>query len=715
MFPLALIDDAVQQIQTASDGIVASTQSTPFENVKMPISFGTPDAVLSNVIKQTKSHIIVSGEYTFKQQTVDDDAILECWGTQPLAQRLVMGTVGNKLRKITLTLNRPGTAAGNLQAHIYSDVGNNVGALVGSSELVAVNTITQGVKQGYTFTFTTQVALQANTVYWVVLTSTAANTSKINWYCRITGADATNPAAYQSGGVWTKVGTKNMVFILIGYHTEGTVEIPIKLVVGPEYQKVYLNTVNVASSSTTASIINADTSEVMYDNLADGQSVLLNPTNTPNIKFKAVLKRDPAIDNDHPKLNSVGFISKCYPGKYQFVDRAFSGTDHSNHLISTGFQRFSGGLQLANASGTGVDTVWKRSYNTGYSNSSGYCVNGAGHKVTQKFYTKVPILVSSFNFMTTGSAGGNVKCSIWLDDGSGKPGVALSDGVTVNASAANTQYVATFVASVEVPPGVFHVGIEYIASYVCLAFYNGGNFEGYGFTYANGVLVNNGCLVMGVTRHIKHGSIESKLSFPGVNEHGLLYPLTYMPQGSTVKFIVTDPVSGDEIITLNNNEKCSLALINTQLLTDITVITELTKNGNSPSVGLCYHYHGSVMSPTPIKRHVIKRYTFINLSAVGNFLTIEGKGKVLYMDITGSSNTGVSGDKHRLRLDGDSVVEYMYYNIISPTRKYLQPDFIFGDVVGPVMFEFRNKLEWDLTLRYSTGATGVIVVALEVD
>lgn len=716
MFPFALIDDAAQQIQTAADAVVAATDATSFDGVKFPISMDVPDRVLTRTIRDADGIKFASDEYAFKQQTADNDVSLECWDGQSLAQKFITdASVGNKVRKITLTLNRIGSTSGALTASIYADDGGKPGTLLGSSTAVNISTIS--AKGNVTFTFGTELALTKNTVYWIVLTSTGTSANKIVWYCKTSNPDATYPAAVKVGvGEWTINSDKNMTYILIGYYTTASAEFPVKLAVGPEYQSAYFSATVDANSSVTVDIKNADTGDILYANLTNGQAVALNPSNTPNLKIIASLTRDPGQTLTNPILSAIGFSGRTYQNKYQFIDRDFRPTAYSKHIVGNmGLVRTSGGLKLVSSTGT-----LKANSDAGYVDAStgSYGITSAEHKMTQLYYTDVAVTITGFRMRVKGAATSYAfDGGVWLDN-AGVPG-ALQGSLKNSGQLGTTDGVwktITFDTPVEIPAGTyFHVGAQYNLVAIYGSTY-ATPFEGQHVTAAAGTIYRTLSYAMDLYGKCASASVTSELILPGVKEHGLVYPLAYLPAGAGISMVISDPLTGMAFHTLGTGEKCSLALLPTELFNRIKLAMTITQNLGSPDpvIGLCYTYTGSEMAPEPVKRYKIMTYTFGALGAAGNYLTINGRGKVLAMSISGSAASSVYGDGHKLTLDNLNVAYYRFYNVTVKTLSYLWTNFNWAGADNAINFEFNEKLSWDLTEYYGAQNGGSITVALEV-
>lgn len=723
MFPFALIDDAAQQIEKAADAVIAATEAIAFESVKFPISMDVPDRVLTNTIRDTDGIKFAADEYAFKQQTSDNDVSLECWSGQFLAQKFITDTEkGNTVRKITLTLNRIGGTSGQLTVSIYADnSGVPASSALGNSNTVAINTIS--AKGNVTFTFGTELALVKNTVYWIVLTSTGDSSNKVVWYCKTASPDPAYPAAVKVGaGSWTINSDKNMTYILIGYYTTASAELPVKLAVGPEYQAAYFAATTDANSSITIDIKNADTGETLYANLTDGQAVALNPSNTPNLKIIVNLTRNPGQTLTLPVLGAVGFSGRAYQSKYSFIDRDFRPTAYSKHVVgSMGLVRTSGGLKLVSSIGT-----LKANSEEGYVDNSGgsYRVASSGDKATQLYYTNAAVTITGFRIRVKGSSGYHFAGGVWLDN-AGAPG-ALQGSLKNSDTLGTTDGVwktITFDTPVGIPANTyFHVGIQLASGTIYVSNY-ATPFEGLHVTAGAGVIYRTVSWAMDLYGKCASALVTSELILPGVKEHGLVYPLAYLPAGAGVTMAISDPLTGMPFHTLGTGEKCSLALLPTELFNRIKLVTTLTQNLDSPGpvIGLCYTYTGSEMAPEPVKRYKIMTYTFGALGAAGNYLTINGRGKVLAMSISGSTAASSYGDGHKLVLDNLNTTYYRFYNVTSKTWACLFINFNWAvgitsiENVGQCLnFEFNEKLSWDLTEYYGAQNGGSITVALEV-
>lgn len=722
MFTFALLDDAAQQIEKAADAVVAAADANSFENVKFPVSMDVPDRVLDHAARDADGIKFASDEYAFMQQTSDNDVSLECWNEQSLAQRFITNeNTGNRVRKITLTLNRIGAAYGNLTAHIHADnSGAPASSALGSSSGVGASEI--NAKGNVTFTFGTEITLVKNTPYWIVLTSMGTSTAKVVWYCKTSSPDANYPAAVKVGsGSWTHHPDKNMTYILIGYYATGRVDLPVHLVVGPEYQAAYFAATVDENSSITLDIKNADTGDTLYANLPDGHAVALNPNNTPNLKIIANLTRDPGLTLAKPVLSAIGFAGRAYQSKYQFVDRDFRPTAYSKHVVAKmGLVRTSGGLKLMSDAGT-----LKENSGPGYvDNSTGYyCVSGIGQKLTQLYYTDVPVTITGFRMRVRGaSAGYSVSGGVWLSNAAGLPGDlqgSLTDPILLGVAHEGVWRTVILPTPVEIPADTyFHAGIQYNSGPVYASSYATA-FEGLHVTAGAADIYRTVSYAMDLYGKCASANVSSELILPGVKEHGLVYPLAYLPDGAEVSMAISDPLTGMPFHTLQTGEKCSLALLPTELFNRIKMVTTLNQalDRPGPVVGVCYTYTGSEMAPEPVKRYKIMTYTFAALEAAGNYLTINGRGKVLSMSISGSTEASEYGDGHKLTLDDLNVAYLQFYNVTLKTMAYLDNDFIFKVSADPpptIGFEFSEKLSWDLIECQGSSNGGSITVALEV-
>lgn len=713
MFPFALIDDAVQQMQAASNAVVATTDATFFENVKFPVSMDAPDRVLDHAARDADGIKFSADEFAFKQQTTDNDVSLECWDGQSLAQKFTIdATAGNKIRKVTLTLNRIGGASGSLTVSVHADNVGVPGNLLASSNIVNVSSIT--TKGNVTFTFASELAVNKNTSYWLVLTNTGSSSYKVVWYCKTASPDAAQPAAVKVGaGAWTAHTDKNMTYILLGYYTTASAELPVDLAVGPEYQAAYFSATADANCSVTIDIKNAATDETVYANLVNGQAVSLNPSNTPKIKIVANLSRDPAL-TVNPVISAIGFSGRAYPSKYAFIDREFRPSVYSKHQLSKmGLERTSGGLKLLSAGGT-----LKANSGPGYQDiqSTKYRVTSTNTKATQLYYTDVAITITGFRVKTDSSY---FNGGVWLDN-AGVPGTQQADLKLYDAPDTGWQWrTVTFDTPIEIPAGTyFHVGLQYYSSGTpCIAYYTT-PLDGL-HVYANGVIDRTVSFAMDIYGKCESAVVTSEFILPGVKEHGLVYPLAYLPEGAEITTVISDPLTGIPFYTLQPGEKCSLALLSAELFNRIKLDMTISQTLDSPGpvVGLCYTYTGSEMAPEPVKKYKILTYTFGALAEAGNYLTIEGRGKVLAMSITGSTPAGTVGDGHKLTLDNLSAAYYQFDNATVKTTACLKPSFSFDAALATppaTAFEFSEKLSWDLTEHYGSSNGGSITVALEV-
>jgi hypothetical protein len=209
--------------------------------------------------------------------------------------------------------------------------------------------------------------------------------------------------------------------------------------------------------------------------------------------------------------------------------------------------------------------------------------------------------------------------------------------------------------------------------------YNSVYFETYGYTTPNQAVVT--------------------LSLPGVENHGLIYPLAYLPNGSSVTMEIADPVTKTILTTLNGDEKASLALIDAQLLNRVRLILNMTpsSDGKFPIIGFAYHYDGAEMSPVINNAQSLK-YSIGHVGAGVESLRITGKGTLQYLSVRVSSNattSATSWDEMSVELDGIELGSISASTAgTSGTLEYLKPNGYFDTSMpsGHLDFEFKESL-----------------------
>jgi hypothetical protein len=677
-----------------------------YDSVKIPVSLEVPDRVMTNLQRDSSGYgfVFLNDDYQFLNQTVDNDAILSYWDTQRLGQKFTTGAKGNRLKKVTLTLNRPGSSGGSTYVAIYSDLGGVPGSLLGTSAAFLNSSITQGVKQGYTFTFASEVVLQPNTNYWIVVYSTGTSTYQMQWYCRISGADTAKPASVYNGSTWTNDSTRNMTYQLIGYYTDGTIEVPVTLKEGVEYKTAYILADVGVNTTITIDLINRNTNAVLYANLTNGQAITLDPSVISNLKIRATLSRSPGEVLTLPKLNAIGFYGKVSASRNRWVDREFKTTPFSDVELGSNIGISSGGLTLESAN-PGVSVKTMRSGLSGYTTTNNYTFGStAGCMIAQPLYTQIPYVMTGFSiYANVYVANTVVDFLLWADD-NGKPGEIIASVLNQTLATTGWQKITAAFSSALTIRGTYWVGLRLVSSnYIYLSYnasvvdsmncltatptggwsdpsgYNSVYFETYGYTTPNQAVVT--------------------LSLPGVENHGLIYPLAYLPNGSSVTMEIADPVTKTILMTLNGDEKASLALIDAQLLNRVRLILNMTpsSDGKFPIIGFAYHYDGAEMSPVINNAQSLK-YSIGHVGAGVESLRITGKGTLQYLSVRVSSNattSATSWDEMSVELDGIELGSISASTAgTSGTLEYLKPNGYFDTSMpsGHLDFEFKESL-----------------------
>lgn len=723
MFPFALVDEAANSINQAASIITAASAVRAFDDVKFPVSLDSPDKTVSNMTTVLPYGLATDDTTIYQQASDPDNVSLEVWDGQFQAQKINVGAVGNKVKKVTLTLIRLGSASGELKAHIYSDSDGEVGTLIDSSAAVSISTVAAS-KTAITFTFATPVPISANTSYWIVLTSTGTSSDKVAWECRITGADATTPVSTKVGaGAWTNTTTKNFLYIVLGYYASGYMEVPFTLAAGNTYDHFYVSQTVDAHSAITTNIVNADTNEDIYTGLSDGNAISLDAALTPNLKFRIDFTRDASFGITVPTMSSIGLKGRAYESKHQLVDREFYPNQYYTPVLEPGLVRASGGLKL----GSEANSILFDNFHPGYTDIRDIYVSSAGY-ILQRVYAPNAIKISALKIRYNGYGTFAI-----LADNAGAPGTVLATQATGVNNSGFADKTFTLSTPIDIEAGTwFWVGMGSYVSTGFVSYYNTG-YKGNNLFATQGVIFpvmggattsNKVSIPFTIYGQVIAAKVTATLEVPGALDHGLLYPIAYKPSGSTVAMNIIDPITNATMLSLADGEKCSLALVPYQLLSKIKVEISASQvlGSNGPFVGVCYNYTGAPIILEPRKRLIYLTFTASTLAAVGNYIAIIGKGYVVRWFTTGiSATSNVYGDGHSLTVD-DWSIGWRSFNTetVENRELYGNMQLVSGTVLNQgipaLMIPFKEKVSWDLTQKHTSSQNGgTLVIALEVD
>ena len=677
MLNIVSIDDAAIDIQQAASQISTATGIQTY-NCKIPIDLDVPGKVLDKVVLSSGTYVFDNAEDTIEEQLSEDNAYLELWADNGKATAFVADT-DNKVRKVTLMLNRPGTSTGNLQAHIYTDNSGIPGALLGSSGVVANSTITQGSKAEYTFTFSTEVPIVKDTKYHIVLTNSGDVNNKIYWYCTLTHVVVGEEASTQTAGVWTADLTRSNYYKVIGYYVTGSLTVPVTFRHGATYETINISkTIDAHSTLSVDILTSADV--VIESDIVDGQEVNIDITEDTLYKIRVKFTRDSGNILVNPILSGISFTGTAISSKNIYVDRKFMGNSFNKLInMNSRLTRGSGGLLInsdANTEG-----------NTDYSAGS------------QNFYT-----VTRWQELKSSEYGAKIhKAKVYLDPYNASnrditlmlcPESTLTPGTPDLASPLGSATYA--VTSTNYTVGwkefVFSTAIEiaentkyYLVlkstqsvSYPDKWYYASGGYAASDDTIMN---VGTDATIAGNTTKMAFElfgdldlEVESELRFTGVSQHGVLGLLATVPDGTDVTIEAINPDTGVVIASCVYPEQIYLGLFSTELLADlkVRVIFDKPYLKDSPIIGLFYGFDGTpVAQPEEPQKQLFRFYDDdVENGNTGEKLSLSGvKGRLLGLGIyyDGGTDDALTVS---IAINTDLIVKSQVFTGITTGTKY---------------------------------------------
>lgn len=144
------------------------------------------DVTVNNVVRygnenQTNDYRTVSQTSTGTTKTLisGDNTPMPSGSARKVAQKIVFGTVSERLKQVTINVDAINNGNANTwaaMASLYSDTSNAPGTLIAST---AENTTLGSSTGEKTFVFTTPQTLSVNTTYWIVIEWSGVDTN--NW------------------------------------------------------------------------------------------------------------------------------------------------------------------------------------------------------------------------------------------------------------------------------------------------------------------------------------------------------------------------------------------------------------------------------------------------------------------------------------------------------------------------------------------------------